>query len=82
MVGEGPHSGETRLPSVFRSRSRLLAALTLTLLSACAVAPVANRGGAPVSDGFTNFETEPVRPLVLSSDGRRVRQRKKKKKKS
>ena len=22
------------------------------------------------SDGFTNFETEPVRPLALSADGR------------
>jgi YVTN family beta-propeller protein len=50
-------------------------ALTLLLLSACSSAPgeIADRTPAPSSarsNGFTNFETEPVRPLVLSADGR------------
>lgn len=42
----------------------------LTVLSACTVITAGNQTVLPVSDGFTNFETEPVRPLVLSSDGR------------
>jgi DNA-binding beta-propeller fold protein YncE len=51
------------------------AALTLLLLSACSSAPgeIAVRPPAPLStpsNGFTNFETEPVRPLMLSADGR------------
>jgi hypothetical protein len=50
-------------------------ALTLLLLSACSFAPgeIAVRPPAPPStrsNGFTNFETEPVRPLMLSADGR------------
>jgi YVTN family beta-propeller protein len=50
-------------------------ALTLLLLSACSSAPgdIAVRPPAPPStrsNGFTNFETEPVRPLMLSADGR------------
>jgi DNA-binding beta-propeller fold protein YncE len=53
--------------------SYAFAALTLAL-SACSFAPgeVAVRPPAPASsrsDGFTNFETEPVRPLALSADG-------------
>jgi YVTN family beta-propeller protein len=47
----------------------------LGLFSACSFAPpdIGHRSPAPVSnpsDGFTNFETEPVRPLALSTDGR------------
>jgi len=50
-------------------------ALTLLLLSACSSAPaeIAVRPPTPPStpsNGFTNFETEPVRPLMLSADGR------------
>ena len=45
------------------------------LLSACSAAPPGAENSRPVlasapSDGFTNFETEPVRPLALSRDGR------------
>jgi YVTN family beta-propeller protein len=47
----------------------------LGLFSACSFAPpdIGHRSPAPVSnpsDGFTNFETEPVRPLALATDGR------------
>jgi YVTN family beta-propeller protein len=50
-------------------------ALMLLLLSACSSAPgeIIVRSPAPPStrsNGFTNFETEPVRPLMLSADGR------------
>jgi len=42
--------------------------------SACALAPDGSAPPRPFvsapSDGFTNFETEPVRPLALSEDGR------------
>lgn len=49
--------------------------MTLALLSACSYALVDNSSRPPayetfVSDGFTNFETEPVSPLALSPDGR------------
>jgi len=49
----------------------------LGLFSACSFAPpdIGHRSPAPVSnpsDGFTNFETEPVRPLALSTDGRHL----------
>src|SRR5262245_52205545 len=47
---------------------------TLSVLSACGFASIESARPTPltssVSDGFTNFETEPVRPLALSSDGR------------
>jgi len=49
--------------------------LLLILLSACTFNPT-DSGVLPTpvvsirSDGFTNFETEPVRPLALSGDGR------------
>src|SRR5262245_14465940 len=50
------------------------AAATLSMLSACGFASIESVRPTPltssVSDGFTNFETEPVRPLALSSDGR------------
>ena len=56
--------------------NRLLGAVVL-LLGACSGGP-AEKIAPPtvpqmtVSDGFTNFETEPVRPLVLSRDGKHV----------
>jgi YVTN family beta-propeller protein len=45
------------------------------LLAGCALAPDGQNTQTPVtqprvSDGFTNFETEPVQPLTLSADGR------------
>jgi YVTN family beta-propeller protein len=64
--------------TVFRATSCALAALTLRLLSACSFAPGDNSAAPNVSasftnlDGFTNFETEPVRPLALSVDGRHL----------
>jgi YVTN family beta-propeller protein len=47
----------------------------LGLLSGCILPPQENALQQPVfqslvSEGFTNFETEPVRPLALSGDGR------------
>jgi YVTN family beta-propeller protein len=58
-------------------RGRLYASATaiLALLSACSYALIDNGSRPPpyqtfVSDGFTNFETEPVSPLALSPDGR------------
>ena len=50
-----------------------LAAVALALLSACSFPGNTAQPAAPeppVSGGFTNFETEPVRPLALSPDGR------------
>jgi DNA-binding beta-propeller fold protein YncE len=57
--------------------SCVFTAVTLSLLSACSFAPseVGNRLPAAASfrsGGFTNFETEPVRPLILSADGRHL----------
>ena len=55
---------------------RALVAVMMALFAACTFAPVKNGPQTPVSgsltqsDGFTNFETEPVSPLVLSADGR------------
>ena len=36
----------------------------------CRIPSSRTRSGATQSSGFTNFETEPVSPLVLSADGR------------
>jgi YVTN family beta-propeller protein len=61
---------------VFGNTSCALAAVTLALLAACSLRPAEESAERPVSDpftnsdGFTNFETEPVRPLALSADGR------------
>lgn len=57
------------------SRFYAFAFLAFFLLSACTSAPTRSRysrldGVSVPSDGFTNFETEPVRPLLLSPDGR------------
>src|SRR3989304_1971349 len=54
---------------------RAMGAATLILLSACGLAPAEKLTRPPItltstpSDGFTNFETECVRPLALSRDG-------------
>lgn len=47
----------------------LIAAVVLTSCAAPVAAPEPQFISAP-SSGFTNFETEPVRPLALSDDGR------------
>jgi DNA-binding beta-propeller fold protein YncE len=60
----------------YGSKSLLLAAVALASMDACSSGPAKNSsqpfvsGHATKSDGFTNFETEPVRPLVLSAQGR------------
>jgi len=64
------------LTVVHRHRWRGLPVLMLALLSACSFPAAEKRSQAHVSDtstrsnGFTNFETEPVRPLALSADAR------------
>jgi DNA-binding beta-propeller fold protein YncE len=71
--------GLTPLAGVPRSPRRLptgLARVILCIAVAAAVAHLA-RSSAPRLDaaspsGFTNFETEPVRPLALSPDGTRL----------
>ncbi|MEQ8354015.1 MAG: hypothetical protein RH942_00645 [Kiloniellaceae bacterium] len=53
----------------FRPLSRLLPRLTICfLVVACSTTPYFEP--PQPSGGFTNFETEPLRPLVLSDDGR------------
>ncbi len=54
----------------------ILTAVCIALLFACSIGPAENNASPPISyhsassDGFTNFETEPVRPLAISADGR------------
>jgi YVTN family beta-propeller protein len=61
---------------VFYNRWLVLTAVMLALLPACSSFPTENGRSTPLSSsftrasGFTNFETEPVSPLVLSADGR------------
>ncbi len=75
MISERGHRRKP-LASVRCNRWRALTAMMLALLAACSFAPVEKRSQTPFSgsftqsDGFTNFETEPVSPLVLSADGR------------
>jgi YVTN family beta-propeller protein len=73
-----PEQRET-LPVAARARKALVAAVACiasALLSSCGYAPLERSPGSAAaglstkSDGFTNFETEPVRPLALSPDGR------------
>jgi YVTN family beta-propeller protein len=54
--------------------ARTVTAVALTLLSACRLIPGESNVrsitfNSSRSDGFTNFETEPVRPVALSADG-------------
>ena len=55
-------------------RSSVLVLFVLLALSGCISAPSSSRYSRLItsvaSDGFTNFETEPVRPLAFSPDGR------------
>ena len=75
MISERAHRRKPPI-AVHCNKWRALAVVTLALLPACSVAPAEKGRQAPVSsnstrsDGFTNFETEPVRPLALSADGR------------
>jgi YVTN family beta-propeller protein len=75
MISERAHRSKP-LAAVRYNRWRALTAMLLAPLAACSFAPVEKDPQTPVSDsftqsdGFTNFETEPVSPLVLSADGR------------
>ena len=61
---------------LYNNRWLVLTAVMLALLPACSSVPTEKGPPTPVSNsftqssGFTNFETEPVTPLVLSADGR------------
>jgi DNA-binding beta-propeller fold protein YncE len=75
MISDRAHRRDP-LAVVHCHRWRGLPVLMLALLSACNF-PAAEKpsqarvsGTSTRSDGFTNFETEPVRPLALSADGR------------
>lgn len=75
MATESAYVGKVLFPAAFCRTSRALAAVMLGLLCACSVAPDGKTAPSPasepsISEGFTNFETEPVRPLALSADGR------------
>ncbi len=75
MDAENAYRKKTYLSADFWNTSCALAAVTLGLLSACSLLPAGNSPRpspfeSRVSNGFTNFETEPVRPLALSMDGR------------
>ena len=75
MISERAH-GRKPLAAVRCNRWRALPAMMLALLAACTFAPLEKGLQTPVSgsftqaDGFTNFDTEPVSPLVLPADGR------------
>jgi YVTN family beta-propeller protein len=75
MFSKRPRNGKVRTP-ILRNPSRALAAAALVLLSACTFTPGVHNPQPPASEtltrseGFTNFETEPVRPLELSANGR------------
>ena len=75
MGNAGANDSGGPLSALFHAASRTLAAVTLAALYACSLEPAGNVAQPPVakpavSDGYTNFETEPVRPLALSPDGR------------
>ena len=75
MISERAHRRKP-LIAVHCNKWRLLAVVTLALLPACSVTPAEKgrqaraSGTFARSDGFTNFETEPVHPLALSADAR------------
>jgi YVTN family beta-propeller protein len=76
VASDHAYSGTALLSISFFEATCSLAVVTLALFSACSLGPAENSAltAAPFSvtksDGFTNFETEPVRPLALSADGR------------
>jgi DNA-binding beta-propeller fold protein YncE len=76
MASQGGHRTKAPPSAVFAHARCAVAVITLALLSACSLGSPEERGGQTIpnrvtkSDGFTNFETEPVRPLALSADGR------------
>jgi YVTN family beta-propeller protein len=75
LISERAHR-RSPLVTVLYSRWLVLTAVMLTALPACSSVPTEKRPPIPISSsfiqssGFTNFETEPVSPLVLSADGR------------
>jgi YVTN family beta-propeller protein len=75
LISERAHRWNP-LATVLYNRWLVLTAVMLALLPACNSVPIEKGLSTPVSSsftqssGFTNFETEPVSPLVLSADGR------------
>jgi len=73
MISERAHRRKSFTPASYHS---LPAVLILALLSACSFSPPKEvsraflSSSATKSNGFTNFETEPVHPLALSADER------------
>ncbi len=76
MVTQSTHHRKALRSAMVGNARYALVAVALALLSACSFAPAGNgtgksdSGGFTNVGGFTNFETGPVRPLVLSLDGR------------
>ncbi len=63
------------IAAVFRTAGLLAVIMSLGVLSSCGAPPASpsrylRQIVSVPSGGFTNFETEPVRPLALSTDGR------------
>ena len=73
MISERAHRRKSFTPASYHS---LPAVFILALLSACSFSPPKEvsraflSSSATKSNGFTNFETEPVHPLALSADER------------
>ena len=73
MISERAHRRKLFTPASYHSWP---AVIILALLSACSFSPPKEvsraflSSSATKSNGFTNFETEPVHPLALSADER------------
>jgi YVTN family beta-propeller protein len=76
FIAKRAHRPKTMRFALSVSIGCALAAVTLGLLHACSFGSSVTSPKEPTSasftsvDGFTNFETEPVRPLAISTDGR------------
>ena len=76
LISARPHRRNPLATVLYNNRWLVLTAVMLALLPACSSVPNEKGPSTPVSSsftpssGFTNFETEPVSPLVLSADGR------------
>jgi len=67
--------GTIKIPSILDRLFIILLVFAIGMIAGCGMGSleksIENRPHASApSDGFTNFETEPVRPLALSDDGR------------
>ena len=76
LISEYAHRRNPLATVLYNNRWLVLTTVMLALLSACSSIPTEKSRSTSVSSsftrssGFTNFETEPVNPLVLSADGR------------